>query len=400
MNGRSVGIVFRKELLDTLRDRRTLISSILVPILAFPLLTLGFGGLAVALVMKIQRDSAPVMILGEENAPELARLLRRESALDILPASPDFKQQISDKKLRAAVEFPERLDERLRAGAEETIPVKIYYYEGEIRSQAAARTVEGVIRKHRDALVEARLAERKLDVALLKPFETERRNVAPAEKVTGNILGLLLPYFIISLCITGAIYPAVDLTAGEKERGTMETILASPVHRMELVAGKFLVVVLVALVTTALSIVSLSVTLVGSAGMLQQISPKFVVAVSVTAAAAVFFLILPLAFVFAAVLLAVALAARSYREAQTYTTPLIFVALLPAMASFVPGIELNAKLALIPILNVSLAAKEILSGSYPWKLIGLIFASTWVYAAAALALAYRQFQKEEVLFRT
>jgi len=121
---------------------------------------------------------------------------------------------------------------------------------------------------------------------------------------------------------------------------------------------------------------------------------------SAKVAAAVLFLVLPLGIVFSAVLLTVALAARSYREAQTYTMPLIFVVLLPAMASLLPGVELNARLALVPVLNVSLASKEILAGNYPWAMISLIFLSTCVYGAAALYMAYRQFQRESVLFRT
>lgn len=400
MKGRNLAVIYRKELLDTLRDRRTLISSILVPLLLFPLLTLGFGALAIFLAVKMTRDTAPIMIIGEENAPQLVRKLVKERTLAVVPPAADYARQISDKKVRAAVEIPENLEERLRANPEENLQVKIYYFEGELRSQAAVRTIEKVVREYRDEIVEARFRERGLSAALLKPFTTERKNVASAEKVTGNILGLILPYFIIILCLTGALYPAIDLTAGEKERGTIETILASPISRAELVGGKFLVVLTAALVTTALSILSLAVTVLGGAGLIQQISSKLVVAVSGKAAAAVFFLILPLAFVFSAVLLAVALAARNYREAQTYTMPLMFIVILPAMASFIPGVELNARLALVPILNISLVAKEIFAGNYPWPLIGLIFGSTCVYAVIALFFAYRQFQKEAVLFRT
>jgi sodium transport system permease protein len=400
MNGRNLGIVYRKELLDTLRDRRTLISSILVPLLAFPLLMIGFGALAVFLAVKMTRDTAPIMVLGEKHAPQLVRKLSKERTLEIVAPAADYAQRINDKKLRATVEIPENLEERLRANPEENVEVPVYYFEGELRSQAAVRTIEKAIREYRDELVEARLRERGLPAELLKPFVAERKNVASAEQVTGTILGLILPYFIIILSLTGALYPAIDLTAGEKERGTIETILASPVRRAELVGGKFLVVFTAALVTTGLSILSLAITVLGGAGLLQQISSKLVVAVSGKAAAAVFFLILPLAFTFSAVLLAIALAARNYREAQTYTTPLIFIVILPAMASFLPGVELNARLALVPIMNISLVAKEILAGNYPWPLIGLIFGSTCVYAVLALWFAYRQFQKEAVLFRT
>jgi sodium transport system permease protein len=392
--------VFRKELLDTLRDRRTLISSILVPVLASPLLMLGFGGAAIWLARKAMSDSAPVMLLGEAYAPELVRALRKERTLEFVPEAPDYVQRINDKKLRAAVEIPERLEERLRANPSESFTLKVYYYEGEIRSESTARAIERAVRQYRDDVVETRFGERKLAIELLKPFAMERKNAVAAEKVTGNILGLILPYFIISLCITGAMYPAMDLTAGEKERGTIETILASSVNRMQLVIGKFLVVLTAAVCTTALTIVSMAITILGGATLLMQIGEKLILAVSTKAVAAVFFLILPLAFLFSAALLAISISARNYREAQGYVTPLIFLVILPAMASFIPGIELNARFALVPILNISLASKEILSGSYPWTMLGLIFLSTSLYAGGALYWAYRQFQREEVLFRT
>jgi len=351
-------------------------------------------------VVKVARGTAPIMSLGEQNAPERSRNLRREQSLEIGAAAPDYVRRINEKTLRAAVEVPENFETGLRANPEESLQVVVYDFEGELRSRAAARTIEKVVRDYRDQIVETRFQQHGLAATLLKPFVAERKNVASAERVTGSVLGLILPYFLITLCMTGALYPAIDLTAGEKERGTMETILASPVHRQELVGGKFLVVLTVALVTTMLAILSLGVTVLGGATILQQINSKLVVAVSGRAAAAVFFLILPLAVLCSAVLLAVALAARSYREAQTYTMPLMFIVILPAMASFLPGVELNLRLALVPILNVSLVAKEILVGNYPWPLIGLIFGSTSLYAVIALFFAYRQFQKESVLFRT
>jgi sodium transport system permease protein len=115
---------------------------------------------------------------------------------------------------------------------------------------------------------------------------------------------------------------------------------------------------------------------------------------------AVFVMILPVAFFLAAAELAISLFARSFKEAQSYLTPLMFAVILPAVASMTPGIELNWKLAWIPILNTSLACKEIMSGTWPWVHLGVIFLSTWIYAGLALFAAIRLFQKEEVILRS
>jgi sodium transport system permease protein len=397
---RNIGIVYRKELMDTLRDRRLIVGSIIVPLLTFPLIILVILLMAVFVVPKAMKENPTVMLKGEEFAPALAKVLRAEEKLKVVPFAADYVQQINDKKLRVVVEFPERFEENLRNKPQETQIIKLLYYEGEARSLSVVRQAERTVKAYGDGIVTERLAAAKLAAADVSVFGLEKLNVASAEKVTGNVIGFILPYFIIILCLTGAMYPAMDLTAGEKERGTMETLLASPANRSELVLGKFFLVLSTSVLTTALSVVSLGITVLIGGKALANISKKIVVAVSLQSAAVVFLLILPLAATFSAALLAISLFARNYREAQSYLAPLMFLVVIPGMASMVPGIELNSRLALVPILNVSLLAKEIFAGQYHWYLIGLIFLSTCVYAAAALFAAVRQFNREEVLFRS
>jgi sodium transport system permease protein len=361
MSWRNVGVIFRKEFRDLVRDRRTLISSIVVPILIVPILFLAIGLIAYLIGSRALTERATVMILGAENAPTLAARLR----------SP-----------------------------QETQTIRAYWYEDELRSQGALRKAEKTVNQYRDEIAQKRLAAHNLTGADAKPFEVARQNVAAAEKVTGNILGYILPYLVIIFCLTWAMPPAIDLTAGEKERGTMETVIASPAGRVEIVLGKFLVVALAGIVAAALVLTSFSVFVIAGAGLIGRINKNFVLSISGPAMVTVFVMILPLAVMFAAVLMAIALKAKSYREAQTHIAPLLFVAILPAAASTLPGLELTPRLALVPILNMSLAAKEIFAGQHPWKMVGLIFASTCVYAGLALRVAVRQFHREDIIFRT
>lgn len=400
MNTRQIAVVFRKELTDTLRDRRTLINSVLIPILLTPLIFIGITLVAVVVVRSAVRTNPAVMILGEENAPDLAQRLRKNERITIVAPSDDYAQRINDRKLRAAVEFPPDFDANLREHPDQTQIVKLYWFEGEVRSRDSMRRVEREIDTYSKDVVKQRLAGRQLSASLLEPFKFVQENVAPAEKVTGNVLGFILPYFVIILCLTGAMHPAMDLTAGEKERGTMETIIASPVNRLELVIGKFLLVLVVSAVSTILAIGTFVLSALGAARLLPMFDLNFVIAVSGKAAAAVFFLVLPLSVLFAAALMAVSLFARNFREAQSYIGPLMFVVILPAMGSFIPGVQLDTRFALVPILNISLAAKEVFGGTYQWPLLSLIFLSTCVYAAAALYFAVRQFHREDVLFRS
>ena len=400
MSLRNIGIVYRKELTDSLRDRRTLVSMIVIPLLVFPVMMLGFSYLAVKLVGQAKKEVPQIMVLGGEDSPKVMARLRNLDTIEIVPPAPDYVDQISNKKIRAAVEIPKGFDAALERNEKTTI--KIYMYEGEIKSSFAADRVEKFFSELREKTARDRLEARKLPVSLLKPFDIEQKNVAPPEKVGGSMFGGLIGYMVILLCMTGAMYPAIDLTAGEKERGTMETILCSPVQRTHLVLGKFLMVLTASLASAMLSVISMGVSFLGVSklGSLESggRSP-FQMSINPKAVLAVFGMVLPMAVLFAAALMTIALFAKSYKEAQSYLTPMTFLVVIPAVASLLPGVELNAKLALVPVLNTSLVSKEILTGTYHWNYIALIFLSSCAYAAAAMFIAVRMFQREDVLFR-
>ena len=402
MNRNAIGIVYRKEFTEWVRDRRTLISTVLVPLFFFPIILLGFSTLAVVMVGQAQKETPRIMILGGENSPQLLTELRNAKGLEIVPYSPNWKEQISDKEIRAAVEIPLGFQAALEKGEAKTL--KIYHYEGEMKSSFGAEHVERALKHYREQVVKDRLAAKNVPASVLAPFEIKQENVAPPEKVSGATLGGFIGYMVVLLCMTGAMYPAIDLTAGEKERGTMETILSSPISRMDLVLGKFLLVLSAALATAALSVLSMGISFSAlrrfnvssgrgeAAALLLQLGPKTVISIFVMA--------LPLAVLFSAVLMTIALFAKSHKEAQSYLTPMTFLVVIPAVASLLPGVELTPKLALIPILNTSLVCKEIMTGTYHWNSIALIFVSTCVYAGAALFLAFKTFQRESVLFRS
>jgi sodium transport system permease protein len=214
---------------------------------------------------------------------------------------------------------------------------------------------------------------------------------------------------IVLMVMLGAMYPAIDLTAGEKERGTLETILASAAGRTEVTAGKFLCVFTAAMVTVILGAASMTVT--SSLGLLQigdaareAHAQGFAFSINPLSLLVVVLMMIPAAVLFSAGLLAIAIMARSYKEAQSYVSPLMFVVIIPSLVAFMPGIELNAALAWMPVSNIALAVRTALltakGEAFPWGLLALVFVATGVYAACALYLVRQMFNKESVLFRT
>lgn len=415
MRWRNIAAVYTKELRDMLRDRRTLLSMILVPTLLMPLLLAGVGFMSYKVVREARATLPTVMVIGGDDSPRLREALEGQAKFKTEPASGDWRTRISEKKIRAAVEIPPGFDAAL-ARAEPTI-IRIYNYEGEMRSGFAVAEVRRFFNEYREAVIGARLEGRGLPATFVRPFELRTENVAPPEKVGGNVVGGVIPYLFILLAFTGAMYPAIDLTAGEKERGTMETLLCSPIGRTELVLGKFFMVLTASLATVAFSLVSMGATLLAGGAMLARSIGRGAGAAAAVGMGgggggptlpsldplgmlAVLGMVAPMAVLFSAGLLAISLFAKSYKEAQSYVSPLIVVILLPAVVGMLPGVELSPRLALVPVLNVSLVSKELVSGVWHWGYLALIFGSSCVYAAIALWLAVRMFHREGVIFRT
>lgn len=404
MNLRDTLTVYRKELRDALRDRRTLVSMFLVPAVIMPAILFLFGTATYQVAKKARAETPRVGVLGGADSPGVRAALEAQPGLVVVSAPADWRERIADKRLRAVAGIPDGFEAALAAN--EAAEVKIYHYEGEMKSGFAVGELRRFFTDLRERALAERLAERGLPANFARPFEIRTENVAPPEKVGGNAIGGIIPYLLILLSFSGVIYPAIDLMAGEKERGTLETLLCSPASRLDLVLGKFLLVLTASLTTVACSIMSMTLSLVaggmalmgsgrpaaGGGAVLPMLDPWGL--------AGVVLLVLPLAVLFAAVALTISVFARTQKEAQTYLAPLVAVVILPAVAGVLPGVELSASLALVPVLNVTLACKELVSGVWPWGWLALIFGSTCVYAGAALAGCVWMFRRESVLFRS
>lgn len=401
---RNIHIIFVKELTDILRDRRTLISMILVPILIIPLLMGGVSAFMTHQMEKAQRERSPIILLGAQNGGELVTMLRESESLQVIETVKELAtalELLQEKTVLSVINLPENFLETIDSLPPLNPPqVTVFFDKAEMESDIAMGKIKDLLGRFRNCLIKKDLAEKGISQRVLEPFKIEVENVASEEKMGGLFLGMILPYLVILLSITGAMYPAMDLSAGEKERGTLETLLVSSASRAQIVVGKFLTVLLSSVVTALLAVISLTVTLglglMGAGALTERLhltpSPLTVLVVLL--------LMVPLAAIFSALLLTLSTWARSYREAQTYVSPLMILAILPAMISVFPGVEIESFLALVPIVNVSLILKHALMGNFLWEQILIAFASTVVYAALALWIAVRIFQKESVLFRT
>ncbi len=402
MKLRNVWIVFRKEFLDIIRDRRTIFSMILLPVVVFPGLMYGVGMMMTSQMQKLEERRSVIAVQGSRWAPVLLGDLQARSDLQVISSIQDstiLLQQLLEHQILALIIIPVDFESQLASdeARPDTLQVRVLYDKSYQESEIVRDKVEAVLTQYRQREIQGQLKRRNLPPSVVEPFVIEWDNRASEIKMAGAMLGQLLPYMVILLTIVGCMYPAIDLTAGEKERGTMETLLVSPATRLELVLGKFLTTMLAGLITTALTVVSqftgLSTMLRGTGeGMSFQLNPA--------AVALVFIMFIPLSAMIAALLIAIAVSARSYKEAQSYISPLMILMILPAITSMVPGLEVDWRLAFVPVVNVSLILRNAFIDIYDPTLITLTFFSTVVYAGFALFVAVRIFQKETVLLRT
>lgn len=397
--------VYFKELTELMRDKKTLIFVILLPIAIFPVLFAIVGMVMATTTNKAMQEQHRYVIINEQQAPEFAEALFYHKNFKKVETTLSTQQEliaaIRNDEFDVALMIPADFANR-KAAVQQTEWQLIYNSSSQL--DFMYNHFNEVLTSYTEQLQRGALSQLGVDPAnlnaIIKPVELTRVNTAEQRENMGESMGAILAYALVLLCLSGAMYPAVDMGAGEKERGTLETLLICPISRTSIVLGKFLTVLTTALMTALITVVSLGVwgAIISAFADLSKVS-EALAAISVVDLMLMFSLLLPTAAIFAALLLAISIYARTFKEAQNYMSPLMIVVIVPLMVAMAPGMELDATTALIPLTNIALAIKELLKGTADYGLLALIFASTAVIAAALITFCVRWFQQEKVLFR-
>jgi sodium transport system permease protein len=392
-------IIFRKELKDMLRDRRTLFFMIVMPFLVIFLifnLTMRLGR---DMEKRAQEKELRVAVFSARALPSFVRLLRGREKVKIDTSVPrtEIRQALNDGRLDFAISFPDDFSETL--DREGTSEVPVFYKASTSENDQALGRIHKVLQEYGKQLLDLRLEKKKLSAAFVEPLKITDRDVSSVREKIGQRLGGMFPYFFVIFCFLGAMYPAIDLAAGEKERGTMETLLVSPATRLQIVAGKFLVVTASGIFTALASVLWLYLVFRQSKTVPAEVLSGILKVIEWKSLLLLFAMIIPLCAFFAAILLSASVFSKSYKEAQSIITPLNFMVLVPVLIGIFPGIKLNAATALIPILNISLATKEIIAGTISPLLMAEVCLVLFALAALGLLFCTSWFSRETVIFR-
>lgn len=395
--------IYLKELLELSRDKRTLIFSVIMPTLIIPVLMLGVGAFTGSKIKKEESAELPFVIINEARIPELANHFSEDKNFRKLSpeAFDDVPEAIRNGDLRFALEVPEAGD----FSAEEQIRLKLHYNGASSLARILTQRVNGVIdeiNQSRQARLgrELGLSSAQVD-AFREPIAIERVSTASSREKFGELFGGIATYILVLLAITGAMYPTLDLGVGEKERGTLETLLLTPVSRFRIVMAKFLVIFTTSFMTVFLTLASYLVwaLLLGNVFAAAKIG-EVLGTIGVTDVLLIALMLLPVTAIFASLMLSASIYAKSTKEAQSYMSPVFIIAVPLVMFAMLPGVSLDWGWAMVPVTNVALAIKELLKGTIDYQMLVVILLSTSVVASVLIAFATRWFNKESVLFRS
>ena len=378
------------------RDKRTLMRMILIPLLAFPLI--------INLITSIQESQSKKEATKEL---EIGYVLNGNSAdlIERMDTTAHFtfiqyadttamSADVTSETINLGMWFSSDFDQNYKDGKQALYG--LFYRQA---NEEEHDRFEKVLKLQKEHLIQERLAQNELPSDYVVPMiQAPGGGKSTMNEVIGKYAGGVLPYIFMAFCFMGCMLPAIDLFAGEKERGTIETLLVTPVNRVHVLLGKMIVITAFGLLSATVALVGLigSLYFMGDGGKMTEIiagiiTPQLVITL--------YLLLIPVAIFFAGIMTPISVYSRSFKEAQSILTPLNIAVIVPTMVGFLPGLELNYTTASIPIVNVVMATKAIIAGNAEIGPLVITFASLIALSAIAVFVSFRQFGREENVLR-
>ena len=390
--------IFKKELIDVLRDRRTLMFMVVIPILITPLLIIGSIKFQEYQNKKSEEKILKIAYINESEDSLAKELLSDQKGVKIIEGVPidSIESYIKSDSLQGGLYLGKGFLKKIKTNS--SGEVKIYYKSSDLMSKSKKR-IQAALDIYKEKIIAERLTQLNVDGQILEPITITNIDMATAKETLGKAVGGFIPYVLVMFIFLGAMYPAIDLGAGEKERGSLETLLSSPATKFEITMGKLLVVSLTGIVSGLVSVLGISSSLFFIDKIPVQIQETILELINPFMIFSIIILMIPIAIFFASMLLSISFYARSFKEAQSLMGPLNMVIIVPLFLSLGPGMEMDHATALMPLINVGLLTKEILAGSveliyFIETLFSLLFC-----AAIGIWFSVFWFKKENTIFR-
>lgn len=392
--------IFKKEILDIVRDRKSIFMMIVVPILLYPIIMVLLMGIMNSSINKMTSETITLGLSSAPNA-EFVEIVDSENAIrekeDTL-GNIEIKTNIKDYKSELEKgEIDAYIDNSIKDNDYKVI-INSASDESGIKSDA----IFDVMNKYKRKMSEREIEKHGLNSKqILEPIKYEKVDITNSAKKAGMLLGQVIPFILIIGVLFGSIYPAIDVMAGEKERGTLETLFSLPISNMELVIGKYMAVSASAILTSLLNIISMSYTL-GYFMKAESIYNPSMMHINYSVLGGAVLITVVSVILFAQVVSALAMCvcsfAKTFKEAQNYITPLMLIIMVPAYISMIPNISLSRITATIPVVNISLLIKSVISLRANMKMVSLVLIVNLIFVLISLVLLSKIFNSEDILF--
>ena len=390
--------IFKKELTDVLRDRRTLFFMIVIPVIVMPLILIGSIKFQEYQSKKSDEKVLNIGLINKTSDSQIRDYLLDQKGVYLVEDIDldSLELGIKNDSLQGGLYIHKNFINDISANA--MGEVEVYYKSSDLMSKAKNR-IYNALDIYKNEVVSERLSEFNVDKGLLEPLDIINKDMSTKKETIGKAVGGLIPYMLVIFIFLGAMYPAIDLGAGEKERGSLETLLSSPATKFEITVGKLMVVSLAGMVSGLISVVGISAPFYFIGNIPDQIKSTVLEIISPFIIVSVIILMIPIAIFFASMLLSISFYARSFKEPQSLMGPLNIIIIVPLMLTLGPGIEIDHITALIPLINVGLLTKEILAGSAQPIYFIETLSSLLFFAAIGIRFSVYWFNKENTIFR-
>lgn len=412
MNKKIIKALYKKEIVDILRDKKTLLMMIIIPLVLYPLLCVGSMAIVSNMANSDVNDVFDVAIEDYDDA-------HAEKMKDYISKTGDkfkysfvFVTSYQDNKDGDSLE-DRTFEEAMKDGvidayishvktADDKEKYEIVYLSSNTESATAADMLAKVLDEYKkDKSKEIVLLNGLDPKTVFESVEYKNKDMSSTEETVGTLFGYIIPFLLISSVLMGAMYPAIDATAGEKERGTLETLLTLPVKNIELIVSKFLATSTIASAAAFLNVFSMGVlgiyffeSMKASSDTAIEFSiASYIPAIALTLVCAIVF-----AMFSSAVCLFVCIFAGSFKEAQNYSTPVLLVFMLAGMAGILPSVELNNVTMLIPVVNTSLLIGKLFAFEFNMSVIATVIISNIAYCLIFVVFMANAFDSEKILF--
>lgn len=389
---KNIKLIYKKEILETVRDKKTLIVMTIVPALLVPVFCFGIP-FAMEKFMETQEARASLVgIVSDNNSTIILDVIKSDKNLSIIEMDYCKLEDIENGKVDVILEINSTNLSQMN--------VSIYYKSTKMESVIASQRARELLSNLSSAMIIEKLRQEDIDLELLKPpININTKDVSTEKEKSGFFLGLFLPLIIIILGMFSGMYAAIDITAGEKERKTLEMTLSIPIPRRDIVFGKFLTLFTISLITLSIAITVTLISLKFAQPLEAEIGEKLVIPWKSMLSA--FPALVLLIVMFDSLMLAIAVRARNYKEAQQYIGPLSFMVIFPVILTQMSAMfTVPTYFFVIPIVNVMLIFKELLMDVVNISHILITTILSGLCALASLYYVKYSFDKEEIMFRT